>query len=183
MQGDDILKFWEKFLSIFPRKIGLTFVTENLTTFFTARKEICHLELTLGASSPNKNATISVFITQFELPSWLENVFIATGISSWGHTLAKACMPGIVFQILFRIREVWRTEIGWTSQRDSSGLTSRGPKKAFGARTTKASGTSEQNWQTVFRTWESSWLSVAERSIAVEIDYRGLYRIHVLSFF
>ena len=35
-----------------PRKIGLKFVTENFTTFSTARKEICHLELTLGASSP-----------------------------------------------------------------------------------------------------------------------------------
>ena len=37
----------------FPQKIGLKFVTENFTIFFTARKEICHLELSLGASSPN----------------------------------------------------------------------------------------------------------------------------------
>ena len=36
-----------------PGKIGLKFVTENFSTFFTARKDICHLELTLGASSPN----------------------------------------------------------------------------------------------------------------------------------
>ena len=28
--------------------------TENFTTFFTARKEICHLELTLGASPPKE---------------------------------------------------------------------------------------------------------------------------------
>ena len=45
------------FLPIFPRKkIGLNFVTENFTTFFAARKEICHLELTLGASSPKYSA-------------------------------------------------------------------------------------------------------------------------------
>ena len=37
----------------FPReKQGLKLVTENFTKFFTARKEIRHLELTLGASSP-----------------------------------------------------------------------------------------------------------------------------------
>ena len=41
-------------VSILPRKIGLNFITENSTTFFTARKDICHLELALGASSPNK---------------------------------------------------------------------------------------------------------------------------------
>ena len=34
------------------RKIALNFVTKNFTTFFAARK-ICHLKLTLGASSPN----------------------------------------------------------------------------------------------------------------------------------
>ena len=42
------------FLSIFPRKIGLKFVTKNFTTFFTARKETGHLDLTLGASLPKK---------------------------------------------------------------------------------------------------------------------------------
>ena len=61
IQGDEILNFWSEkcrgfgvatFLSVSPRKKGLKFVTENVTTFFTARKEICHLELTLGASSP-----------------------------------------------------------------------------------------------------------------------------------
>ena len=36
-----------------PGKMALKFVTGNFATFFTARKEICHLELTLGASSPN----------------------------------------------------------------------------------------------------------------------------------
>ena len=40
------------FLSIFPRQNkGLTIVTENFTTFITARKEICRLKVTLGASS------------------------------------------------------------------------------------------------------------------------------------
>ena len=29
-------------------------VTANFTTFFTARKDMCHLELTLGAFSPKK---------------------------------------------------------------------------------------------------------------------------------
>ena len=32
--------------------IVLELVTENFTTFFTARKEDCHLKLTLRASSP-----------------------------------------------------------------------------------------------------------------------------------
>ena len=40
-------------LSISPGKMGVNFVTENFTTFFTARKEICQMELTLGAFSPN----------------------------------------------------------------------------------------------------------------------------------
>ena len=42
------------FRSSFPRRKRLKFVTENFTTFFTARKEICHLELTLGPSLPKK---------------------------------------------------------------------------------------------------------------------------------
>ena len=41
------------FLLVSPRKIGLEFVTENFTTFFTARKSIGHLELTLGGFSRN----------------------------------------------------------------------------------------------------------------------------------
>ena len=63
VQGDEILKFWDdecggflvaNILSFFPRKNRLEFfVTENFTTLFTARKDICHLELTPGASSPN----------------------------------------------------------------------------------------------------------------------------------
>ena len=44
-------------LSDFPKKIWLKFVTpetsENFTTFFTAKKEIYHLELALGATSRN----------------------------------------------------------------------------------------------------------------------------------
>ena len=35
------------FCRFYPRKMGLNFVTENFTTIFTARKEICHLELAL----------------------------------------------------------------------------------------------------------------------------------------
>ena len=42
----NVADFWWQFSVKFPRKIGLKFVTENLTTLFTARKEICHLELT-----------------------------------------------------------------------------------------------------------------------------------------
>ena len=44
-------------LSYFPKENGLKFVTpqtsENFTTFSTARKEIYHLELALGATSRN----------------------------------------------------------------------------------------------------------------------------------
>ena len=60
VQGDEILKFrsenavdfwWQISCQFSPGKIGLKFVTENFTTFFTSRKDICHLELTLGESS------------------------------------------------------------------------------------------------------------------------------------
>ena len=46
--------WWQMFCQFSPgkKKPELKFVTGNFTTFFTARKEICHLELTLGASSP-----------------------------------------------------------------------------------------------------------------------------------
>ena len=43
-------------------KIGYKFVTENFTTFFTARKDICPLELTLGASSPEIWYTNQLFM-------------------------------------------------------------------------------------------------------------------------
>ena len=42
----------------FPRE-KMKSVTENFTTFFTSRQEIRHLELTLGASSPNNSPRIS----------------------------------------------------------------------------------------------------------------------------
>ena len=49
------------FLSHFPKKNGLKFVTpktsENFTTFSTARKDIYHLELTLGATSRKRWAS------------------------------------------------------------------------------------------------------------------------------
>ena len=41
------------FCQFSPGKIGFKFVAKNFTAFLTARKEICHLELTLEASSPN----------------------------------------------------------------------------------------------------------------------------------
>ena len=55
-----ILKFWEwkmwwtfqfagKWSVNFPRKIGLNIVTESFATLFTARSDICHLELTVRA--------------------------------------------------------------------------------------------------------------------------------------
>ena len=44
--------WWQIFCQFSPGKIGVKFDTENFTTFFTARKDICHLELTLGTSSP-----------------------------------------------------------------------------------------------------------------------------------
>ena len=40
-------------LSIFPRKNRLKLCHRKFTTFFTARKDNCRLELTLGACSPN----------------------------------------------------------------------------------------------------------------------------------
>ena len=49
--------WWQIFFHIFPRKNGLKFVTPQtskiFTTFSTARKEIYHLELALGATSRN----------------------------------------------------------------------------------------------------------------------------------
>ena len=52
-----MVDFWWQIICRFsPGKIGLKFVTENFTTFFTSRKEICHLELTLGESSPKISA-------------------------------------------------------------------------------------------------------------------------------
>ena len=42
--------WWQYFWQLSPGKIGLQFVTEDFTTFVTASKEICHLELTLGVS-------------------------------------------------------------------------------------------------------------------------------------
>ena len=36
--------FGSKFSVIFPRKIGVKFITDNFTTFFTAGKEVCHLK-------------------------------------------------------------------------------------------------------------------------------------------
>ena len=44
--------WWQVFCWFSPGRKGLKFVTENFTTFFTSREENCHLELTLGESSP-----------------------------------------------------------------------------------------------------------------------------------
>ena len=58
-QREELGGFWvANFLSYFSRKNGLKFVTpqtsENFTTFSTARKEMYHLELALGATSRMK---------------------------------------------------------------------------------------------------------------------------------
>ena len=43
-----VVVFWWHIVRQFHRgKTGLNFVTKNFTTFFTARIEICHVELTL----------------------------------------------------------------------------------------------------------------------------------------
>ena len=48
--------WWPNISVIFPRKIGLNYVAQDFTIFFTAGKDICHRELTLGASSPKIGA-------------------------------------------------------------------------------------------------------------------------------
>ena len=53
LRGKQLVTFGGKFCQFSPGKIGSKSVTENFTTFFTSRKEICHLELTLGESSPD----------------------------------------------------------------------------------------------------------------------------------
>ena len=46
----------------FPQEtVGLNYVTENFTTFFTARKVICHQDFTLEAFSTNSYPNLSVF--------------------------------------------------------------------------------------------------------------------------
>ena len=64
---------YQIFCQFSPGKIGLKFVTENFTTFFTARKEICHLELTLGAFAPNKLRIFNRLfrMVRFYFESWL----------------------------------------------------------------------------------------------------------------
>ena len=52
------------FCQFSPGEIGFNFVTENFTTFFNARKEMCHLELAPGASSPK---ILSFFYVQISL--------------------------------------------------------------------------------------------------------------------
>ena len=72
-------------LSIFPRKWGLNFNTENFTTFFTGRKESCHPELTLGASSP------SIFIPSSSPPpnTPIFQMHFAQGTSWASSSMAK----------------------------------------------------------------------------------------------
>ena len=69
------------FFHIFPRKYGLKFVTpetsENFTTFFTAKKEIYHLELALGATSRNFSSLISA--SSHPLPKTLLQRFACSG--------------------------------------------------------------------------------------------------------
>ena len=62
--------WWQIFLHVFPSKNRLNSVTpktsENFTTFSTARKEIYHLELALGATSRNKEFLARAKSKEFE---------------------------------------------------------------------------------------------------------------------
>ena len=53
LRGRLSARMWQIFCQFFPGKKNFNLVTENFATFFTPRKETCHLQLTLGASSPN----------------------------------------------------------------------------------------------------------------------------------
>ena len=58
-------------------KTGLTLVAANFTTFFIARKEVCHLQLTLGDSSPNN------YLSLFGRKSFLRNYhYLVANLSS-----------------------------------------------------------------------------------------------------
>ena len=82
--GDEIFRFREvkkncggwifggKFLSAFPSKNGLKFVTRNFTTIFTASKEIRHLDLRAPSSAPTpKTHTKLRPWSEFSLPGSL----------------------------------------------------------------------------------------------------------------
>ena len=60
--------WWQIFFQLFPRRNGLKFVTsqtsEIFTTFSTARTEMYHLELALGATSRN-NFALAMLIADF----------------------------------------------------------------------------------------------------------------------
>ena len=61
--------WWQIFCRFSPGKRGVKFVTENFTTFFTSRKEICHLELTLRESSPKSYEQTGISRLRRALPS------------------------------------------------------------------------------------------------------------------
>ena len=73
-------------VDFFPRKIGLDVVAENLTTFFTASKDSCHLELTLGAFSRN-----------FKSPHKVSDLFCVCEMVStlYAQILNYANIPGV----------------------------------------------------------------------------------------
>ena len=53
--------FWWRMFCRFSQEQSFKFVTENFTTIFTARKWICHLELTLGGFS-RKRCRLNHFV-------------------------------------------------------------------------------------------------------------------------
>ena len=59
------------FLAYFPKENGLKFVTpttsKNFTTFSTARREIDHMELALGATSRNVSFSVARVYLVFEV--------------------------------------------------------------------------------------------------------------------
>ena len=64
-----MVDFWWQMFSLFSTRENAEFFTENFTTFFTTRKDICHLELTLGVSSSKK--TLNVYSGSRDLNSRL----------------------------------------------------------------------------------------------------------------
>ena len=68
--------FGGKFSVDFPKKKGLQFVTDNFTTFFTSRKELYHLELTLEDSS-RRRANVQQLTCNIVLPCTFYSLFFS----------------------------------------------------------------------------------------------------------
>ena len=123
-----VMKFWNfgsetcggflvaDFLSIFSRKIGFKFVTENFTAFFTASKDICHLELTLGASSPS-NFEVRCNILGADGSS--QN-YASLGLAKWAPELReddpRKTMTGPSGDSLLKTNRQWTENTTWWTQ-------------------------------------------------------------------